>query len=87
MTTKERAHAIRCPGCRRLIGWSASPEITGVWCTDPSCSCQPRPTTQEARDDAVFLLKHLGMTPTQLGELWGLTRQAIGKILGTRSIG
>lgn len=77
---------IRCAGCKRLCGY-ANVKYTGrIWCS-PVCMFLPGANSNEARDDIVFLLHHLGRHRTHLAQLFGVTSSRIDQIINRKPAG
>lgn len=81
MTTRE----VRCKGCRRLLGTVAGDRAVPVQCTDALCSAAPPASANEERDSAMEYLAVVdGRSPASIGELFGLTRQGVARVLANR---
>ena len=76
---------LRCNGCRRRVGYTSRTQPVPVQCTDPFCPLSPPPTQNEVRDS---FIEHLAIvakrTPERIGEVVGLTRQGVMRVLGSR---
>lgn len=77
---------LRCKGCRRLVGYTSRPQPVPVQCTDPFCALEPpSSSTNEERDSFMWHLFVAEMrSPADLGELFGLSRQGVARVLASR---
>ncbi len=76
---------LRCTGCRRLVGYTSRTQPVPVQCTDPFCTQSPAPSRNEERDSFIdYLDVVLRRTPESIGELFGLTRQGVMRVLSYR---
>lgn len=76
---------LRCKGCRRLVGFTSRTQPVPVQCTDPFCALTPPASANEERDSFIQHLHDVsGETPEQIGQLVGLTRQGVARVLATR---
>jgi hypothetical protein len=75
---------LRCRGCRRRVGLTTRTQPVPVQCTDPWCAFEGLPSQHEERDS---FLEHLyvvdGRTPEAIGQLVGMTRQGVARILAS----
>lgn len=73
--------AIRCRGCRRLLGHSPVTRPVPIQCTDPGCYSQEPLAPNEERDSIIRALARLGRKPAEIGVLFGITRQRVEKVI------
>lgn len=77
---------LRCRGCRRLVGYTTRTQPVPVQCPDAFCAAEPPRRVQEERDS---FLEHLvlaaGRTPESVGQLVGLTRQGVARVVAAGS--
>ena len=76
---------LRCNGCRQKVGTTTRTQPVPVQCTDPFCPLTPPPTQNEVRDSFIDYLANVSLrTPEHIGEVVGLTRQGVMRVLSSR---
>lgn len=78
---------VRCAGCTRKIGVSASesPLRNKVWCTE-FCMSEPIIGQHETRDAIIGELSRLGRTDGYLATLFGIGRSRVQQIASARRV-
>ena len=87
MVTQEEAtvyDAVRCRGCKKQLGISTGVH-NGVYCS-MECKNDIPATEHEGRDSVISLLSAMGTDRSTLVSEFGLTKQRISQILGSRSL-
>lgn len=76
---------IRCSGCGRLLAYTTRTQAVPAQCTDPVCVVSPPISKNEERDSVIeYLAVVEDRSPESLGQLFGMTRQGIARIVASR---
>lgn len=76
---------LRCSGCGRLLGYTTRTQAVPAQCTDPVCAVSPPISKNEERDSVItYLMVVEDRSPEQLGQLFGMSRQGIARIVASR---
>lgn len=84
-TVLEGMRELRCDGCKRLVGFTTRPQKVPVQCTDPFCFLDGVTGPNEERDSFIEHLATAEKLPEdRIGKLFGITRQAVHRVLRYR---
>lgn len=73
---------LRCNGCGRRVGYTTRTQPVPVQCPDIFCATTPPVRQKEERDSFIEHLFHVaGISPERIGQLVGLTRQGVARVL------
>lgn len=76
---------LRCKGCRQCVGYTTRTQPVPVQCVDPWCALDPPARQNEERDSIIeHMVEVEGFTPERVGQLVGLSRQGVSRVLSGR---
>ena len=76
---------LRCSGCGRRVALTTRTQAVPVQCTDLLCQSSPAKSANEERDSFMeYLAVVENNTPEQIGQVFGLTRQGVARVLTSR---